>query len=39
MGKECSDQQMIEACKKCHIDSFIERLPQQYQTIINENDD
>ena len=30
---------MIEACKKCHIDSFIERLPQQYQTIINENDD
>ena len=39
LGKECSDQQMIEACKKCHIDSFIERLPQQYQTIINENDD
>lgn len=39
MGRKCSDEEMIAACKKCYIHSFIQRLPQQYDTVISENSD
>lgn len=38
MGRKCSDEEMIDACKKCFIHSFIEGLPKGYDTIISEND-
>ena len=38
MGRKCSDEEMIDACKKCFIHSFIEGLPNGYDTIISEND-
>lgn len=39
MGRKCSDEEMVAACKKCYIHSFIQRLPQQYDTVISENSD
>lgn len=39
MGRKCSEEEMIAACKKCYIHSFIQRLPQQYDTVISENSD
>ncbi|MDO4378919.1 MAG: ABC transporter ATP-binding protein [Erysipelotrichia bacterium] len=39
MGRQCSDEEMINACKQCYIHSFIQRLPQQYDTVISENSD
>ncbi len=38
MGRKCSDEEMIDACKKCFINSFIEGLPNGYDTVISEND-
>ncbi len=38
MGRKCSDEEMIDACKKCFIHSFIEGLPNGYDTVISEND-
>ncbi len=32
-----SDEKMIEICKICHAHSFIKRMPNGYDTIINEN--
>ncbi len=39
MGRQCSEEEMIDACKQCYIHSFIQRLPQQYDTVISENSD
>ncbi len=38
MGRKCSDEEMIDACKKCFIHSFIEGLPNGYDTVISESD-
>lgn len=34
--KDATDQEIIEACKKCHIHNFIMRLPQGYDTFLSE---
>lgn len=36
-GRDFADEEIIEACKKCHAHGFIERLPQGYDTPISED--
>lgn len=36
-GRDFTDEEIEEACRKCHAHSFIERLPQGYDTIISED--
>ncbi|MCR5846624.1 MAG: ABC transporter ATP-binding protein/permease [Lachnospiraceae bacterium] len=37
LGQKFSDEEVIEACKKCHAHSFIMRLPKGYDTEISED--
>ena len=37
LGQNFSDEEVIEACKKCHAHSFIQRMPKGYDTEITED--
>ena len=37
LGQDFSDEEVIEACKKCHAHSFIMRMPNGYDTEITED--
>ncbi|MBQ4275006.1 MAG: ABC transporter ATP-binding protein [Lachnospiraceae bacterium] len=37
LGQNFSDEEVIEACKKCHAHSFIMRMPEGYDTEITED--
>ena len=37
LGQDFSDDEVIEACKKCHAHSFIMRMPNAYDTEITED--
>lgn len=37
LGRDFTDEEVIEACKKCHAHSFIERMPNGYDTLITED--
>lgn len=37
LGQEVSDEEIINACKACHAHSFIERLPEGYDTVVSED--
>lgn len=36
-NKRCTYEEIIDSCRKAHIDSYIERLEQRYDTYIEEN--
>ncbi|MCR4647578.1 MAG: ABC transporter ATP-binding protein/permease [Lachnospiraceae bacterium] len=37
LGRDFTDEEVIKACRECHAHSFIERMPDGYDTIINED--
>ncbi len=37
LGQDASDEEIIKACKACHAHSFIERLPEGYDTVVTED--
>ena len=37
LGRDFTDEEVIKACKKCHAHSFIERMPNGYDTLISED--
>ena len=37
LGQNFSDEEVIEACRKCHAHSFIQRMPKGYDTEITED--
>lgn len=37
LGQDFSDEEVVEACKKCHAHSFIMRMPNGYDTEITED--
>lgn len=37
LGQDASDEEIIKACKACHAHSFIERLPEGYNTVVTED--
>ena len=37
LGRDFTDEEVIKACKECHAHSFIERMPNGYDTLISED--
>ena len=37
LGRDFTDDEVIKACRECHAHSFIERMPEGYDTVINED--
>ena len=37
LGRDFTDEEVVKACKKCHAHSFIERMPNGYDTLISED--
>lgn len=37
LGMDVGDEEIIKACKACHVHSFIERLPEGYDTVVTED--
>ena len=37
LGRDFTDEEVIKACKECHAHSFIERMPNGYDTMISED--
>ena len=37
LGQNFTDEEVIKACKECHAHSFIERMPNGYDTLITED--
>ena len=37
LGRDFTDEEVIKACRECHAHSFIERMPNGYDTMISED--
>ena len=37
LGRDFTDEEVIKACRECHAHSFIERMPDGYNTLISED--
>ena len=37
LGRDFTDEEVIKACRECHAHSFIERMPNGYDTLISED--